>query len=114
MRSLHVRALGLRGQVGQLSRDAFADLVAVPFKGRTRRVFDAVLHDAGLLADRRYTAHFSVASELTTILADQRVVADDRILTSRGAGTALDFGLLLVEKLFSAEKSREIGQSVCA
>jgi 4-methyl-5(b-hydroxyethyl)-thiazole monophosphate biosynthesis len=73
-----------------------------------------VLHDAGLLSGRRYTAHFSVAAELPAILADERVVADGKLLTSRGAGTALDFGLLLVEKLFSAEKSREIGRSVCA
>ena len=73
-----------------------------------------VLHDAGLLAGRRYTAHFSVANELKAILANERVVADGKLLTSRGAGTALDFGLLLIEKLFSAEKAREIGQSVCA
>ncbi len=73
-----------------------------------------VLHDAGLLAGRSYTAHFSVAEELTAILADQRVVTDGKLLTSRGAGTALDFGLLLVEKLFSSEKSREIGRSIYA
>ena len=73
-----------------------------------------VLHDAGLLAGRRYTAHFSVANELPAILADHRTVADGRLLTSRGAGTAIDFGLLLVEKLVSSEKSREIAQSVCA
>jgi len=73
-----------------------------------------VLHDAGLLAGRRFTAHFSVANELPALLADQRVVVDGNVLTSRGAGTALDFGLLLVEKLFSAESSREIGRSVCA
>jgi 4-methyl-5(b-hydroxyethyl)-thiazole monophosphate biosynthesis len=74
----------------------------------------AVLHDAGVLVDRRYTAHFSVAAELPAILADERVVADGHVLTSRGAGTALDFGLLLVEKLFSPEKSHEIARSVCA
>lgn len=73
-----------------------------------------VLQDAGLLAGRRYTAHFSVASELPAILASERVVADGRILTSRGAGTALDFGLFLVEKLFSVDKAREIGGSICA
>jgi 4-methyl-5(b-hydroxyethyl)-thiazole monophosphate biosynthesis len=73
-----------------------------------------VLHDVGLLNGRRYTAHFSVAKELPDILADQRVVVDDKLLTSRGAGTALDFGLLLVEKLFSPEKAREVGQSICA
>jgi 4-methyl-5(b-hydroxyethyl)-thiazole monophosphate biosynthesis len=73
-----------------------------------------VLHDAGMLAGKCYTAHFSVAAELPAILAAERVVADGTLLTSRGAGTALDFGLLLVDKLFSPEKSREIGRSVCA
>lgn len=73
-----------------------------------------VLHDAGLLAGRRYTAHFSVAGELPDILANERVVADGKLLTSRGAGTAFDFGLLLVEKLFSPEKASEIARSVCA
>lgn len=73
-----------------------------------------VLHDAGLLAGRRYTAHFSVASELTSILTNERVVADGKLLTSRGAGTAIDFGLFLVEKLFSPERSAEVGRSICA
>jgi len=73
-----------------------------------------VLNDAGLLADRRYTAHFSVAAELPHILAGERVVVDGRIVTSRGAGTALDLGLLLVEKLFSAEKSSEVARDICA
>lgn len=72
-----------------------------------------VLNDAGLLAGRRYTAHFSVAAELPQIIADERTVADGRLLTSRGAGTALEFGLLLVEKLFSPEKSAEIAASIC-
>jgi 4-methyl-5(b-hydroxyethyl)-thiazole monophosphate biosynthesis len=74
----------------------------------------AVLHDAGLLAGRRYTAHFSVADELPAILAHERVVEDGRLLTSRGAGTALDFGLLLVAKLVSSAKAAEIAQSICA
>jgi 4-methyl-5(b-hydroxyethyl)-thiazole monophosphate biosynthesis len=73
-----------------------------------------VLHDIGLLNGRRYTAHFSVAPELPDILADHRVVADEKLLTSRGAGTALDFGLLLVEKLFSPDKATEVSRSICA
>jgi 4-methyl-5(b-hydroxyethyl)-thiazole monophosphate biosynthesis len=72
-----------------------------------------VLNDAGVLEGRSYTAHFSAANELPQILASKRVVADGRLLTSRGAGTALDFGLLLVEKLFSPERAQEIGRSVC-
>jgi len=73
-----------------------------------------VLNASGLLEGRRYTAHFSVAGELPHILAGERVVADGNVLTSRGAGTALDFGLLLVEKLVSPEKAGEIARSVCA
>ncbi len=46
--------------------------------------------------------------------AGERVVVDGILITSRGAGTALDFGLSLIEKLFTAEKSHEIGRSVCA
>lgn len=72
-----------------------------------------VLFDAGLLSNRRYTAHYSVASELPALLAHERVVADERILTSRGAGTAVEFGLLLIEKLFSPEKAREVASSIC-
>lgn len=74
----------------------------------------AVLHDAGLLAGRRYTAHFSVANELPAILAHERVVEDGRLLTARGAGTAIDFGLLLVAKLLSPAKAAEVAQSIGA
>lgn len=74
----------------------------------------AVLHDAGLLAGRRYTAHPSVAAELTAILAEERVVRDGHLLTSRGAGTALDFGLALVAALVSPEKAAEIAASIRA
>lgn len=74
----------------------------------------AVLHDAGLLAGRRYTAHFSVADELKETLGDQRVVVDGRLITSRGAGTALDFGLELVARLFSPALAREVAKAICA
>jgi 4-methyl-5(b-hydroxyethyl)-thiazole monophosphate biosynthesis len=62
---------------------------------------------------RRPTAYFSVADELAHILGSETVVVDGHIVTSRGAGTALDLGLCLVEKLFSHEKAFEIGRSVC-
>lgn len=73
-----------------------------------------VLHDAGLLAGRRYTAHFSVANELTAILAEERCVVDGRIITSRGAGTALDLGALLIEKLVAPSKAHEVMTAICA
>ncbi len=73
-----------------------------------------VLHDAGLLQGRRYTAHFSVAAELPNRLGDERCVTDGHLLTARGAGTALDFGLLLIAHLVSPEKSTEIATAICA
>lgn len=72
-----------------------------------------VLHDAGLLVGRRYTAHFSVANELPAILAAERVVTDGKIVTSRGAGTAVDFGLALIECLASPAKAREVAAAIC-
>jgi 4-methyl-5(b-hydroxyethyl)-thiazole monophosphate biosynthesis len=73
----------------------------------------AVLHDCGLLAGRRYTAHFSVANELTAILADERVVTDGKITTSRGAGTAIEFGLHLASLLTGPAKSADVSKAIC-
>lgn len=73
-----------------------------------------VLHDAGILEGRRYTAHFSAAAELPQYLPGERTVADGNLLTSRGAGTATDFGLLLVEKLFGGDRAREVSLSISA
>lgn len=72
-----------------------------------------VLHDAGVLKGKRYTAHFSVANELSAILSDEKVVLDGNVMTSRGAGTALDFGLAMVEQLIGPEKASEVCASIC-
>ena len=72
-----------------------------------------VLNDCGLLAGKRYTAHFSVANELPAILAAERIVTDGKITTSRGAGTAVEFGLHLVSLLTSPAKSAEISKAIC-
>lgn len=72
-----------------------------------------VLHDCGLLAGKRYTAHFSVAGELPAILAAERIVTDGKITTSLGAGTAVEFGLHLVALLTSPGKAAEISKAIC-
>ncbi|MBA3848422.1 MAG: DJ-1 family protein [Opitutus sp.] len=72
-----------------------------------------VLQDAGLLTGKRYTAHFSVARELPDILANERIVTDGRITTSRGAGTAVEFGLHLVGLLTSPDKAVEVSKAIC-
>ena len=72
-----------------------------------------ILHDAGLLAGKAYTSHFSVRNELTAA-TDERVVVDSGVITSRGAGTALDFGLELVRALCGPEKAAEVAASIMA
>lgn len=103
---------GLRedGRAAELAR-RFAragKLVAAICAGPT------VLADAGLLDGRRYTAHSSTCAELPDSLAGERAVCDGNIVTSRGAGTAADFGLAVVEWIFGAEKAREIAVSIMA
>mgnify|MGYP001005086789 CR=1 FL=1 len=73
-----------------------------------------VLHDAGLLHGRRYTAHFSVAGELPALQPHERVVVDGRLVTSRGAGTAQDFALELIARLVSPEKAAAVAEAICA
>ena len=57
-----------------------------------------VLLDADLLTGRRFTAYHSVRAELGGGL-DDRVVVDAGLITSRGAGTAMDFSLELIAQL---------------
>ena len=66
----------------------------------------AVLKDASLLENKKFTAHFSVYEELPEALAKERVVQDGTILTSRGAGTAVDFGLAVVRHAFRRGEGR--------
>ncbi len=73
-----------------------------------------VFADAGLLAGRRFTAHFSVVGELPQARVDERVVEDGDVITSRGAGTAVDFGLALVRRLFGAVKAEEVARAIMA
>lgn len=70
-----------------------------------------ILQNAGLLEGRKYTAHHSVRNELNGILS-QKVVLDGAIITSQGAGTAIEFGLALIEHLFDSQVAKEIAQSI--
>lgn len=73
-----------------------------------------VLADAGLLAGKRFTAHFSVHAELPAALGSERVVEDEDggIITSRGAGTAIDFGLALVRRLYGEAAAEEVAKAI--
>jgi len=71
-----------------------------------------VLKDAGVLEGRRFTAHFSCQEELPEVLLDEAVVVDGPVITARGAGVALEFGLTLVERFFGAERAGEVAASI--
>ncbi len=70
-----------------------------------------VLAQAGLLAGHRVTYYPGALSDeaLAGATASQSAVEmDDRVLTSRGPGTAMDFALALVEKLLGRAKRDEV------
>ena len=41
------RALGLQGKIGELSENAWADMIAVPYTGKLTEAYDAVVHREG-------------------------------------------------------------------
>ncbi len=72
-----------------------------------------VLANAGVLQGKRATAYPSYKDKLGGAKYEEKsVVVDGRVLTSRGAGTALAFGLAIVEKLISKEKALKIKDSM--
>jgi len=104
--------------VGELRKDGRAAELAQEFHtaGKTIAAICAaplVLDDAGLLDGKKFTAHFSVHKDLPEVL-DERVVIDENLITSRGAGTALDFGIALVGRLAGKEVADRISADVMA
>jgi len=73
-----------------------------------------LLHDAGILGTAKFTAHGSVANELPGLIPNQAVVQDGLIHTSRGAGTAVEFGLHLVKILKGKDSADEIRNAIHA
>jgi protein DJ-1 len=43
---------------------------------------------------------------------DKNVVQDGQLITSRGPGTAYDFGLKIAENLVGAEKTEEVAKGM--
>ncbi|MCS7000666.1 MAG: DJ-1/PfpI family protein [Bacteroidota bacterium] len=75
-----------------------------------------VLHHFGVLAPRcAVTSHPSVAEQLRHYdYRTDRVVQSGRIITSRGAGTAVEFALAIVAELAGPEHARTIAERIVA
>lgn len=70
-----------------------------------------LLKDAGIIDGKRITAHSSTIGELPGNTGE-RLVSDGEFLTSRGAGTAMEFGLALVGILCGKAVEDEVGEAV--
>ena len=104
--------------VWEMRRDGRAALLAKDFHAAGKPVAaicaaPLVLMDAGLLEGRRFTAYHSVREELGGGL-DERVVVDGDVITSRGAGTAMDFALALVARLAGQAVAEQVALEIMA
>ena len=70
-----------------------------------------VLNDVGLLEKHRFTSHSSTWTDLPKA-EDERVIEDGLLITSRGAGTALDFGFALVRLLAGPKVVDEVSEAI--
>lgn len=74
-----------------------------------------VLAHAGLLDGKVATAYPGVLDSMelpATEVNQDAVVIDDRVVTSRGPGTAMDFALTLIAQLLGEQKRREVEQAL--
>ncbi len=69
----------------------------------------SVLAEAGLLDGKRATSFPTCLDDYPKVAQQMTAVVEDgKLITSRGPGTAMDFALLLLERLAGAEKRHEV------
>lgn len=73
----------------------------------------SVLGKYGMLKGRKATSYpgFEEALVGAEYVYDS-VAVDDFVITSRGMGTAIDFSLVLIEKLIDAQKAEELKKAI--
>ncbi|MDE5741925.1 MAG: DJ-1/PfpI family protein [Oscillospiraceae bacterium] len=73
----------------------------------------SILGHKGLLKGKKAVCYTGFEQELTGAeVLNEPAVIDGKIITARGAGAAVDFGLKLVEALVSKEKSEKMGDAL--
>lgn len=105
--------------VAYLRQDGRAATLAKEFMQSGRKVAaicaaPLALHDAGILQGKRYTAHDSTYTVLTEAEPAEQVIIDGQLITSRGAGTALAFGLVLISALLTEAEANKVARSIMA
>lgn len=72
-----------------------------------------VLQAAGVLSGRKATCHPAVSNELNVaVLSNDPVVIDGRIVTSRGAGTAFEFSLAIIEMVDGRSRAESVAAGI--
>ena len=72
-----------------------------------------VLYTHGLLEGHRFTCHPNFAHLLKDVTpVDSPVVVDGNLITSRGAGTAIEFALKIIEILKGIEVAKKVSEGI--
>ena len=71
-----------------------------------------VLSKAGLLKGKKYTCFPGFEDEIDGIFTDKNVVVDANIITGKGAGHAVQFGLAIVAALKGEAAARKVSESL--
>ena len=72
-----------------------------------------VLGDLGILSDKRACCYAGMEKELNCReVSYDRVTVDGKVITSRGMGTAMDFGLMIIEILKGKACAKDVAQSI--
>jgi 4-methyl-5(b-hydroxyethyl)-thiazole monophosphate biosynthesis len=75
----------------------------------------SVLAKAGILKGKKATIYPGMESALTGAKhINERVVVDGKLVTSQGPGTALEFGITVVELLVGKQKAQEVKSALVA
>lgn len=72
-----------------------------------------ILKEFGLTNGMSVTCHDSVVERFGASYKDENVVVDANLITSKGAGTSIDFALAILEMLLGKDKASEISASIC-
>ena len=55
------KALGMTGQIGELSDNALADLIAIPFAGKVADICETVVHHASTVSASMIDGQWAIA-----------------------------------------------------
>ena len=55
------KALGMTGQIGELSENALADLISIPFSGKVADICETVVHHASTVSASMIDGQWAIA-----------------------------------------------------